>query len=250
MYFPSLYGKPQLVSRTAWRPAALAVTSLDAAAGRNFPQVCCCDTIEQRKNHVGGKNRMFIAKWAPLILLLSLPGHTAARQSQPGTPPASDQQQDSLAAAARRAREAKKDQAKPTKVWDNESVASATGAISIVGQPAAPANNPAPEAVTKSPAGNPPTADKSAIEADLNAAKANLQSLKVDLDLLQRKYALDQQTYYGTPEYSSDTAGATALANEKSQVDSKQQEITDAEKKVADLQAQLDAANKSSSSAH
>jgi hypothetical protein len=193
---------------------------------------------------------MFIAKWAPLILLLSMPGHIAARQSQAGTPSASDQQQDSLAAAARRAREAKKDQAKPAKVWDNESLASTPGVISIVGQPAAPASNPAPAADGKSPAGNPPAADKSAIEADLSAAKANLQSLKVDLDLLQRKYALDQQTYLGTPEYSSDTAGAAALANEKSQIDSKQQQITDTEKKVADLQAQLDAANKSSTSAH
>ncbi len=66
---------------------------------------------------------MLIAKWAPLILLLSLPGLTAAQQSQAQTPPASDQQQDSLAAAARRARETKKDQAKPAKVWDNESLA-------------------------------------------------------------------------------------------------------------------------------
>ncbi len=193
---------------------------------------------------------MFIAKWAPLILLLSLPGHTAARQSQAGTPSESGQQEDSLAAAARRAREAKKDQAKPPKVWDNETLASAPGAISIVGQPAAPASTPVPAASGKSPAGNPPAADKSAIEADLSAAKANLQSLKVDLDLLKRKYALDQQTYLGTPGYSSDTAGATALANEKSQVDSKQQEVTNTEKKVADLQARLDAANKSSSGAH
>jgi type II secretory pathway pseudopilin PulG len=193
---------------------------------------------------------MFIAKWAPLILLLALPGLTAARQSQAQTQSASDQQQDSLAAAARRAREAKKDQAKPAKVWDNETVASTTGAISIVGQPAPPPSNPALAAGVKSPAGNPPAADKSAIEANLSAAKANLRSLKVDLDLLQRKYALDQQTYYGTPNYSSDTAGATALADEKSQVDSKQQAVADTEKKVADLQAQWDAADKSSSSAH
>lgn len=192
---------------------------------------------------------MFIAKWAPLILLLSLPGLTAARQSQAGTSSASDQQ-DSLAAAARRARQAKKDQAKPAKVWDNETLASVRGEISIVGQPAAPASNPTPQAGDKSPTGNPPAADQSTIEADLSAAKANLQSLKVDQDLLQRKYALDQQTYFGTPDYSSDTAGAAALADEKKQLDSKQQGVTDAEKKVADLQAQLDAANKSSSDAH
>lgn len=190
---------------------------------------------------------MFIAKWGPLILLLTLPGPAAARQSQ--TSSASDQQ-DSLAAAARRAREAKKDQAKPAKVWDNESVASTRGAISIVGQPAAPAGNPAPAAASQFPAGNPPAASASAIEAELNAAKANLQSLNVDLNLLQRKFALDQQTYWGKPENSSDTAGAAALLDEKKQIDSKQQEVTVAEKKVADLQAQLDAANKSSDKAH
>ena len=189
---------------------------------------------------------MFIAKWAPLILLLSLSGATAARQSQAQTPSASGQQQDSLAAAARRAREAKKDQAKPTKVWDNESLASVHGDISIVGQPPAPPSNPAPAAADKSAATNPRAADKSALEADLSAAKANLEKLKVDLDLLQRKYALDQQTYYGKPEYSSDTDIAAALEDEKNQVASKQQEVTDAEKKVADLQTQLDAANKSS----
>jgi len=192
---------------------------------------------------------MFIAKWAPLILLLSLSGATAARQSQAQTPSASGQQQNSLAAAARRAREAKKDQAKPPKVWDNESLASLHGDISIVGQPPAPPSNPAPAAADKSAASNPPAADKSALEADLSAAKANLDKLKVDLDLLQRKYALDQQTYYGKPEYSSDTAIAAALEDEKNQVASKQQEVTDAEKKVADLQTQLDAVNKSSNNA-
>jgi hypothetical protein len=194
---------------------------------------------------------MLIAKWVPLILLLSLPGLTAAQQSQAQTPAASDHQQDSLAAAARRARETKKDQAKPPKVWDNESLASARGAISIVGQPAASNDNAAPADGANSTAGGPPATENiTSIEGDLNAAKANLQTFKVDLDLLQRKYSLDQQTYYGKPEYSSDKAGAAALASEKSQIDSKQQDIADAEKKVADLQAQLDTASKSSSNAH
>jgi type I restriction-modification system DNA methylase subunit len=199
---------------------------------------------------VGGKNKMLIAKWAPLILLLSLPGVTGGQQEQGQTPPASDHQQDSIAAAARRTREAKKEQAKPTKVWDNQSLADAPGVISVVGQPAASNDNSARADGTNPAAGGPPSAGgTAAIDADLNTAKANLQNFKVDLDLLQRKYALDQQTYYGKPEYSSDTAGAADLASEKNQIDSKQQEITNAERKVADLQAQLDAANKSSGNA-
>jgi len=189
---------------------------------------------------------MFIAKWMPLILLLSLTGTIAAQQSQTQTPPAPDHQQDSLAAAAHRARQAKKDESKPAKVWDNDSLASSSGVISVVGQPAA-ATSSAPASDAKSAAAGPPTPEKkSALEGDLNAAKATLQSLKVDLDIMQRKYTMDQQTYYGKTDYSSDKAGAAALDDEKNQIASKQQQVTDAEKKVADLQAQLDAANKSS----
>ena len=96
---------------------------------------------------------MLIAKWAPLILLLSLPGLTAAQQSQTQTPPPSDHQQDSLAAAARRSRETKKDEVKPAKVWDNESLASAPGVISVVGQPAASTDNSAAAGDANSTAG-------------------------------------------------------------------------------------------------
>ncbi len=190
---------------------------------------------------------MLIAKWMPLILLLSLTGPIAAQQSQTQAPPPADHQQDSLAAAAHRARQAKKDEPKPVKVWDNDTLASSSGVISVVGQPVAPAANSAPASDAKSATATPTTAEKkSGLEADLNAAKASLQSLKVDLDILQRKYAMDQQTYYGKTDYASDKAGAAALADEKNQIDSKQQQVTDAEKKVADLQAELDDANKSS----
>ena len=188
---------------------------------------------------------MRITVWGILVLLASAPGAAAAPQQQQSPPASGQSQQDSLAAAARRAREAKKSQSKTAKVWDNDSVAAVANTVSVVGQPA---DSTASSASTSN--GNPaPTKpisvkDKSALEADLSAAKAKLQDLKTDLDILQRKYALDQQTYYGKPEYSSDTAGAAALKDEKSQIDAKQQEVADAEKKVADLQAQLDAANK------
>jgi hypothetical protein len=192
-----------------------------------------------------GEKIMRITIWGIMFLLVSLPGAAAARQDQQ-TPPASGQsQQDSLAAAARRAREAKKSQSKPVKVWDNDSLAAVPDTVSVVGQPVESTPNSAPTNSSNPAPARPASAkDKSGIEGDLTAAKASLQDLKTDLDILQRKYALDQQAYYGKPEYSSDTAGAAALADEKNQMDAKQQEVADTEKKVADLQAQLDALDK------
>src|SRR5579863_3413333 len=176
MYFPSPNAQAQLVRRTVWAPAAQAVTSLDAVADTTSRPAPSADTMERRATPGGGDNGMFIAKWMPLILLLSLTGTIAAQQSQTQTPPAPDHQQDSLAAAAHRARQAKKDESKPAKVWDNDSLASSSGVISVVGQPAAPATSSAP---AKSAAAGPPTPEKkSALEGDLNAAKATLQSLK------------------------------------------------------------------------
>ncbi len=91
--------------------------------------------------------------------------------------------------------------------------------------------------------------DKAAIEADVASAKSQLANLKADLDVVQRKYALDQQTYYGKTNYAADKAGAAALAGEKSDVDAKQADVAAAEKKLAAVQAKFDEANKASAAA-
>ncbi|HTX16778.1 MAG TPA: hypothetical protein VMD77_15865, partial [Candidatus Baltobacteraceae bacterium] len=76
---------------------------------------------------------MKLAKWGLAILLASplamVPG--APAQSQDSAQ--SGQQQDSLAAAARRAREQKKDEPKAAKVWDNDNIPSSPGTVSVVG---------------------------------------------------------------------------------------------------------------------
>jgi len=213
-----------------------AVASLDAA-----PRAVCNGRLP-RLTWISGQPRlekrsMRIAKWGLMVLLIS-PLGTALAQEQP---------QDSLAAAARRAqdqkKEQKKDQTKPAKVWDNDSISSVPGTVNVVGEATAPAEQKQEEASAKG-AAKPAQApvDKSAIQADLAAAKEQLQSLKTDLDIAQRKYGLDQQMYYGKPDYASDKAGAAALQDEQNQIDAKQQEIADEQKKIDDLQAQLQSA--------
>jgi len=210
---------------------------------------------------------MRIIHWG-LIALLALPaGFAAARPLQTQAPaPQSQQAQqtqqpqqkpDTLAEAARHARDQKKDQAKAAKVWDNDTISSASGTINVVGQAAAPTDNTAAPATAdqgaaapagQANAGGAPAKpqDNAAISADLNAAKEKLQSLQKDLDMMQRKFALDQQTFLSNPNHDSDAEGAASLKNQQDQISSKQQEVADAQKAVDDLQAKLNAAGGSS----
>jgi hypothetical protein len=193
---------------------------------------------------------MRIAKWALPILLVSPLVSVSARQPRQQTSQPSDRkQEDALAAAARQAREQKKEQPKAAKVWDNDNISTAPGQVNVVGQPpesAAEVGKQAAGASAAKPqkAAGAAAEDKSAIEKDLKAAKEKVQSVKTDLDILQRKYTLDQQSYYGKTDYASDTAGAAALKAEQDEVDAKQQEAAAAQKEVDDLQAKLDAANR------
>ena len=194
---------------------------------------------------------MKYAQWGLLIVLLTPARAAVARQQ-------TTQQQDPVAAAARRAREQKQQQAKATKVWNNDNIPKSPDGLSVIG-PASPesqsasadssgnAQKPAASGDEKkaAPAG---AAQKSAIESDLAAAKEQLQTLQNDLDILQRKYTLDQQMFYGKPNYAADKAGAASLQDEQDQIDAKQQEMIAAQQKIADLQSKLNAASPAPSS--
>jgi len=172
---------------------------------------------------------------AGLLALLFVPPTTISALAQQAPAPSDQQQGTSLGDVARAAREQKKAQPKPGKVWDNESIAQSGGQINVVGP--APAAAAAPEVAPEKPA---PAEDRATLEKQLADAKGQLATLKTDLDIMQRKYTLDQQTFYSKTDYSSDKAGAAALDEEKSQIDAKQQEVADAQKKVDDLQGKLD----------
>jgi hypothetical protein len=185
---------------------------------------------------------MRITRLAFTILLIAPLGTASAMPRQP--------QDDSVAAAARRAQEKKAQQensSKPTKVWDNDNLPNTPGAINVIGQDPSPANSSATpgDNAANAPAADPKSAagDKSALEGNLASAKAKLADLKADLDVMQRKYVLDQQTYYGTTNYAADRAGAAALASEKAEIDDKLDEVAGAEKQLADLQSKVDAAS-------
>jgi hypothetical protein len=196
---------------------------------------------------------MKIAHWS-LGILLSMPMGIAAGQAQP---PSQDAQapapSDPLAAAAKAAREAKRDQAKPARVWNDDTIPKSNAAISVVGQtPADDANNAAAAtgdaanaaaaATGTAGAGGGAAAgagNRGGLETSIQNAKEKLATVKVDLDLLQRTYTLDSQMYYVKPDFASDTAGAAKLKDEQDQIAAKQQEMDEQQKKIDDLEAEL-----------
>jgi hypothetical protein len=193
---------------------------------------------------------MKIAHWR-LGILLVMPVSIAAAQSQ--SPSQNEQAPapaptDSLAAAAKQAREAKKDQPKPARVWNDDTIPKSNAAISVVGQTPDDNGGAAPAAVDAAAA--PPAAaangsaaagggNRKALEGSIANAKERLATIKVDLDLLQRTYTLDSQMYYIKPDYASDTDGAAKLKDEQDQIAAKQQEMDDEQKKIDDLNAEL-----------
>jgi hypothetical protein len=187
---------------------------------------------------------MRIARWVFTVLLLT----PLVALLTAGATMAQDQDT-SVAAAARRAQEQKKVQPKAAKVYDNDHMPT-SGPINVVGQPpttGSTAETPTVQIVQTKPA--PTAAQVVALNSDLTSAKQRLADLKADLDVAQRKYVLDQATYLSNPNNSKDKSGAAALAAEKSDIDAKAAAVADAEKALAAAQAKADEANKEAAAA-
>jgi len=224
-----------------------AVACFDAVADDHWHTAARTTSMFLR--HAAQRRRtMRLASFAISILAVSTFTNAAPRQNSSSEQSASAGQQESIGDAARRAREQKKEEPKPTKVWTNDDIPKTGESISIIGPPseAAPTESSEAPKTEKKPEAVAPE-EKADLQAKLDEAKAHLASLKTDLDIVQRKYVLDEQTYLSNPNHDRDTAGAQALGEEKQQIADKQQQIADAQKKVDDLQAQLARAGASES---
>jgi hypothetical protein len=177
---------------------------------------------------------------AACLLLTSLCSAIRA-QSQDSVP--------SVAEAARRAREKKKENAKPVRTLTNDDL------------PAAPAGDAANGAVSPTPAMNgdqavtqtaneggekKPTAaanDEQAKQkqaenaAALERAKKQLATALSELDIMQRKAALDSDSYYSKTDFESDKEGKANLDAEAQQISDKKQAVEELKARVAELQA-------------
>lgn len=154
------------------------------------------------------------------------------------------QDSQSVAEAARRAREKKKDAAKPVKVITDETLDVKKGDIqsAVAEEPKMPG---APEAQPQTAAAAPAATNASASDKDeklkkeIADLKEQIKQALIDLDLLQRENRLDNEAFYSKPDYAGDKAGKQKLDDEKQQISDKREEIDRLKAKLADLQKAL-----------
>jgi chromosome segregation ATPase len=157
-------------------------------------------------------------------------------------PPARAQgQQRSLGDLARRAREQKKQERNPARVWTNDNLPAAERAdVNVVG--------PAP-AETAHQAGEPAAASADSEgrdqeikkkEAALKEAKEQLARAEKELNLLERDLDLHRQQFYSNPDHARDAHGKAQLDDLSRQIDTKQREVQQAKEKAASLERQLE----------
>ena len=184
---------------------------------------------------------------AALLLALSVLPVTASAQSQ-------GQGDDSVADAARRAREQKKN-AKPVRTLTNDDLPAAPVAAAEAKPAAAPSEdtpgdkpdnaqakaadkNKAAEAA-KDEAKDKKAARKAELEATLARVKANLAESEGELNVLQRKEALDSDSYYSKTDYRDDTAGKATLDQDSQDITDKKTQLERIKSRIADLTAEL-----------
>ena len=157
------------------------------------------------------------------------------------------QDSQSVAEAAKKAREKKKDAAKPAKVITDETLDVKKGDVQsavaeepkIAGADDSKAQ-PTPAGANVRPANSAAKDEKKErLKKELTELKEQIKQSLMDLDLLQRENRLDQDAYYSQPNYGSDTAGKQKLDDEKQQISDKQGEVARLKAKLADLQREM-----------
>jgi hypothetical protein len=158
----------------------------------------------------------------------------------------SNEQQDSVADAAKRAREAKKNAPKPVKIVTDEEIDAkkiqpGAEGLTVDSPPRLETEPPSPGAVAAAEAADQarPTsgvdAPKQGDTAEITREKEMLAQALKDLDLIKRGLALDQDTYYSNPDYVHDRAGKAKLDAEIQQLADKQQLVDDLKARLASL---------------
>jgi hypothetical protein len=186
--------------------------------------------------------------WKQKRICVSLMVFGALLGAQPRAEAQSDQQV-SVAEAARRAREQKKDAAKPVTVVTNDTlepaktetpgvtqaaVTSAAGAAqgsdltvasATVGQQGAGGS-------TGTPAAKESPADEAASKAALKALRQEIADKQTEVDLAQRELTLASDDFYSKPDFSQDTGGKAKLDAMQSTVAQKQDELAQLKAKL------------------
>ena len=177
-------------------------------------------------------SRFVISRLAlPVLLAAALIPAAALAQSQ-------DSQ--SVADAARRARDQKKPPAKPTKVITDEDLkpaAQATPASPAAAATAAPASSASSTAAPASAPGanSAPDAKDQKEPKEVTELKAQIKKALDELNLVLREQSLENDKYYSNSDYVHDTAGKAKLDELIQQAIGKQQVLDQLKAHLAEL---------------
>ncbi len=183
------------------------------------------------------RNRSFCL----LVMVVAACGLLANAAPRQGSKSEQDQSQtESVAEAARKARDKKKAATKSPKVITDDDLDKSIfkpGELNIVGAPQLETEPPSEAAVAQAVATDE-AAEKEAAKEDAQIARLKLQLTQAEkgLDLAQRELALDQDAYFSKPDYANDTAGKAKLDSEKQQISDQQQEIEKLKTRLAALE--------------
>jgi len=173
-----------------------------------------------------------VCRWLALgmALLAAAPTSAYARQEQP------KEQKPSVAEAARRAREQKKDAPRARVIWTNDNLPSAPqAAVNVVGAPRAAEPAGAGTGQPPAEASAAREAERARVEAELESAKAELAQAQRRLDLTRRELQLQRQQFFSNPQYQTDDAGRARLQQLEAQEQEQAAAVVALEQRIAEL---------------
>jgi len=170
----------------------------------------------------------------------SSPAATAQAPSSQSTVVSPPRQEDSLAAAARKAREQKKDQAgaKPARVFSNDNIPT-TGGISAVGENASAAGG-ADAAAGAQAAAAPSGSGEAEWRGRFAKLRKKLEQDQTELDLMQRELGVLDVQYYSDPVKTLQQGYSRSDINEKTdKIEAKKKTIEADQQAIADAEDEL-----------
>lgn len=179
-----------------------------------------------------------------VALLAALPG-LARQQNARQQDTTQSQTGDSLADAARKAREQKKEAPKPKKVFTNDDIAPATansGAQGQAGDKGAQAQAGGKEAAAAKDSGTPkedPNGE-AAWRKRFADQRTKIAKAQAELDVLQRELQKSQVQYYPDPQKAMQQQYSRKDVNDtQAKIDEKKQEIAQLQQQLSDMEDQL-----------
>jgi hypothetical protein len=172
---------------------------------------------------------------------VTLPIATLA-QSQDAQAQQSAPSDASVADAARRARDQKKNAAKSSKVitddeLDRHEFKPGKAGFNVMAPPQLETEPPSAEAVAAAQAADEDAEKEAAAQdADIASLKLKITQAEKDLDVSRRQLALDQDSYLSKTDYAHDTVGQSNLDSERQQINDKQAQIERLKTRLAALE--------------